>query len=88
MGLEYVDIFDSHRFDPQTPWKRRWPIRTGEAGYTAYGTPSAAYSNHRTPVRICFGVICPLKTSKLRQTAVRSFACDAATVYLLLDEVG
>jgi len=26
MGLDYVDIFYSHRVDPDTPWKKQWVL--------------------------------------------------------------
>ena len=47
MGLDYVDIFYSHRFDPETPIEEtmgRWTRRSGRAGRC---TPAS----RRTPQR-------------------------------------
>jgi len=51
MGLEYVDIFYSHRFDPETPLEETMgaldaAVRQGKALYVGV----SSYSAERTPV--------------------------------------
>ena len=46
LGLDYVDIFYSHRFDPATPSKKPWgrspPPSSGKALYVGVSSYSAA----------------------------------------------
>ncbi len=63
MGLDYVDIFYSHRFDPDTPLEETMSaldqaVRSGRALYV--GTSSSAPEQTREPARIARDLGTPL----------------------------
>ena len=54
MGLDYVDIFYSHRFDPDTPLEETMgaldtAVRQGKALYVGISSYSAANDRARPP---------------------------------------
>ncbi len=48
MGLDYVDIFYSHRFDPTRRWKRRWGAGLYRAVGRALYAGISSYNSEQT----------------------------------------
>jgi L-glyceraldehyde 3-phosphate reductase len=62
MGLEYVDIFYSHRFDPDTPLEKPWSpcfaYRSGKCLYVGISSYSAAKTKEAYAILKQMGIPC------------------------------
>jgi len=88
MGLDYVDIFYSHRFDPETPLEETMgaldsAVRQGKAlyvgisSYNSRRTKEAVAIQTRSPALIIFMIIIIYKRSEKVNSCYNHPACSA-----------
>jgi L-glyceraldehyde 3-phosphate reductase len=85
LGLDYVDIFYSHRFDPNTPLEETMgaldhAVRSGRALYAGISNYNAAQTREASKVLKALGTPCLIhqpKFSLLEQTHITSGALQA-----------